>query len=360
MANNGTMTSRERVLATFEHQEPDHVPVWLGAAPETRQMLTNHLSLADDEALSVYLGDDFRRVFATYKGPVEFSPEEDLMPGSTYRTPFGVERHGYGYGMPREHPLAKASLEELLEYPWPNPEWMDASGIRSEIAQWRGQYAILGGDWSPFWHDAIDLLDMENLFYKMFDEPELVDILLERIVDYYFGVSQRIFDAAADVIDIFFIGNDFGGKTGPLMSEKMFRRFILPHLKRLVDLGHDYDLKVMMHCCGGFAPLIPAMIEIGLDGLQALQPSATGMNPVDLKAQFGDKMVFNGCIDTQLVLIEGFPDLVETKTREVLEVMMPGGGYIASPSHDYLLPETPIENIITLYETVREYGQYAP
>jgi uroporphyrinogen decarboxylase len=269
-----------------------------------------------------------------------------------------VERHGYGYGMPLHHPLAQATLADIHEYAWPDPAWMDPSGIRAEVEQWDGQYAILGGDWSPFWHDAIDLLDMDRLFYKMYDEPELVDVLMGYIVDYYFGVSQRIFAAAADVIDIFFIGNDFGGKTGPLMGEDMFRRFILPHLKRLVDLGHHYNLKVMMHCCGGFAPLIPAMIEVGLDGLQALQPSAKGMDPAELKAAFGNKMVFNGCIDTQYVLIEGHPDLVKTKTREVLEIMMPDGGYIASPSHDYLLPETPIENIITLYETIQEYGEY--
>jgi len=70
-------------------------------------------------------------------------------------------------------------------------------------------------------------------------------------------------------------------------------------------------------------------------------------------------MVFNGCIDTQKVLIEGTPELVRAKTRETLEIMKPGGGYIASPSHDYLLPETPIENAIIMYETVREYGLYS-
>ena len=100
------------------------------------------------------------------------------------------------------------------------------------------------------------------------------------------------------------------------------------------------------------------MIEAGLDGLQALQPTAKGMEPASLKAEFGHKMVFNGCIDTQKVLIEGTSDLVRAKTRQILEIMKPGGGYIASPSHDYLLPETPVENVITMYETVREYGYY--
>ena len=356
MANR--MSSRERVLAAFAHQEPDHVPAWLGAAPETRAMMVEQLGLADDEALSVYLGDDFRRVYAKYSGPEEFSPTANLRPGATYRTPFGVERHGYGYGMPLTMPLKNATLQEVHAYAWPDPAWMDPSGIRAEVARWGGQYAILGGDWSPFWHDAIDLLDWDNLFYKMYDEPELVDAVLQHIVDYYAGVSQRIFDAAGDVIDVFFIGNDFGTQIGPMIGADVFKRFILPHLKRLINLGHDYGLKVMLHCCGGFAPLIPIMIDAGLDGLQALQPTAKGMGPAQLKAEFGDKMLFCGCIDTQKVLIEGTPDWVRTRTRQVLEIMKPGGGYIASPSHDYLLPETPIANVITMYETVREYGSY--
>jgi uroporphyrinogen-III decarboxylase len=187
-----------------------------------------------------------------------------------------------------------------------------------------------------------------------------VDTVLHYVVDYYAAVSQHIFDQAADVIDIFFIGNDFGGQTGPLMGEALFRRFMLPHLKRLVDLGHDYGLKVMMHCCGGFAPLIPSLIEIGLDGLQALQPSTRGMDPAELKAAFGDRMVMNGCIDTQHVLIQGTPELARESARQVLGTMMPGGGYICSPSHDYLLPETPLENVIALYEAIQEYGSYGP
>ena len=313
MAQISALTSRERVLTAFDHEEPDHVPVWLGAAPETREMLVEHLGLENDEALSQYLGDDFRRVFAKYAGPDDFSPDKNLSPGSTSRTPFGIERLGYAYGMPRDHPLINATLKDVHEYPWPNPEWMDVSQLRSEIEQWNGQYAILGGDWSPFWHDAIDMLNMDNVYYKMYDDPELIDVLLEHIVDYYFAVSQRIFDTAGDLIDIFFIGNDFGGKTGPLMGDKMFRRFIIPHLKRLIDLGHDYGLKVMMHCCGGLCAAHPSHDRSGAGWFAGLQPSTRGMAPADLKAAFGDKILLNGCIDTQFVLIEGTPDLSKDK-----------------------------------------------
>jgi uroporphyrinogen decarboxylase len=352
------MTSRERVLAAFEHAEPDRVPTWLGASPEFRDLARQRLGLEDDESLSRYLGDDFRRVFARYAGPEQFGPAYNLRPGATYRTPFGVERHGYGYGMPLNRPLLNAAtLADVHEYAWPNPEWMDVSHIRQEALGYEGRYAILGGDWSPFWHDAIDLLTFQNLSYKMYDAPELVDALLSHIVDYYAGVSQRIFDAAADVIDIFFVGNDFGSQNGPLIGEEQFRRFMLPQLKRLIDLGHDYGLKVMMHCCGGFAPLIPGLIEAGLDGLQALQPTCRGMQSARLKAEFGDRILLMGCIDTQLI-IEGTPDLVRAETRRVLDIMKPGGGFIASPSHDYVLPETPVENVLAVYEALREYGGY--
>jgi uroporphyrinogen-III decarboxylase len=346
------MTSRERVLAAFDHVEPDRVPAWCGASPAFWSKAKRTLEL-DDEGLCERFGDDFRRVLAQYAGP-----EVPLSEEATYRTVFGIERHGMGYGQPLSHPLAEAALREVHDYAWPDPAWMDVSKIRTEAASHNGRYAILGGDWSPFWHDAIDLLGMENLYLKMYAEPELVDAVLHHLVDYYAAVSQRIFDAAADVIDLFFIGNDFGGQTGPLLGPDLFERFLLPHLARLIDLGHAYGLKVQMHCCGGFEPLIPSMIEAGLDGLHALQPDCRGMDPRALKANFGDKILLNGGIDSHHVLIDGTPKIVVEKTREMLEIMMPGGGYVAGASHDTLLEETPVENVVAMFDTVREFGVY--
>jgi uroporphyrinogen decarboxylase len=196
------------------------------------------------------------------------------------------------------------------------------------------------------------------MYVKMYEEPELIDVVLQHVVDHYFEINRRIFETAGDVIDIFFVANDFGSQHGPLLGPDLFRCFILPHLKRLVDLGHDYNLKVMMHCCGGFAELIPAMIEIGLDGLHAVQPSCVGMDLKKLKADFGDKMLFNGAIDSQHVLIEGTPDYVREQTRKVLDIMMPEGGYVASASHDTILPQTPVENVLAMFDTVLEYGRY--
>ncbi|MDH4196890.1 MAG: uroporphyrinogen decarboxylase family protein [Candidatus Aminicenantes bacterium] len=354
------MTSRERVLAVFAHDVPDRVPAWLGASPEFRDLARRRLGLAADEDLSLHIGDDFRRVYARYAGPPQFSPTANLThPEATSRTPFGVERRGYGYGQPLVHPLAGAGTVDAIDgFAWPDPRWMDVSRIREEALSCEGRYAVLGGDWSPFYHDAIDLLGMEGFMVALVENPPLVDALLRRIVDYYFEVSRRIFEAAAGAIDVFFIGNDFGTQNGPVVGEALFRRFFSPHLKRLAALGHVFGLKVMLHCCGGFFPLIPAMIEAGIDALQSLQPDARDMAPAKLKQAFGGRVIFSGCIDTHHLLIKGTPERVRAGTREVLAVMKPGGGYIASPSHDYLLPDTPVENVLALYETVRDFGAY--
>lgn len=347
------MNSRERVLTAFDHETPDRVPCWCGASVDFWEKAKKELNL-DDEGLLLRFRDDFRRVFAEYDGP-EFALEHE---NATYRTPFGIEREGYGYGQPLTHPLAGATIKEVHDYPWPDPGWMDVSKIKAAAQAYNGRFAILGGDWSPFWHDLIDLMGMENLYIKMYTDPDVIDAVLKHMVDYYFQVSKRIFDAAADVIDIFFMGNDFGSQRGPLMGPEMFDRFMGPHQKRLCDLGHSYGLKTQLHCCGGIYELIPNMIDAGVDGLHAVQPSCRGMELAKLKSRFGKKMVFNGGIDSHHTLMEKDTAGVKEDTRKVLETMMPGGGYIAGASHDTILEETPVENVLAMFDAVNEYGLY--
>jgi hypothetical protein len=349
------MTSRERVLTTFEHREPERVPLWFGMSNRFVAAACQALNLADEEALRVRLGDDFRRVFAIYRTPATPLPD-----GVVSRTIFGVDRLGYEYGQPAAHPLADATLREVNNYAWPDPACVDVAGLRAAAARWHGDYAILGGDWSPFWHDAIDLLGMENLYLKMHDDPALVDALMTHLVDFYFESSRRIFDEAGKLIDIFFIGNDFGSQTGPLLGPVLFERFVLPHLRRLIGLGHEYGLKVQLHCCGGFAPLIPALIGAGLDALHAVQSTCLGMDLRALKAEFGRRIVFNGGIDSHHCLIEGTTESVRRDTRAVLDIMMPGGGFVAGASHDWILEETPVANVVAMADAVREFGVYGP
>jgi uroporphyrinogen decarboxylase len=347
------MNSRERVLAVFDHKEPDRVPCWCGASVEFWEKAKKELGL-DDEGLSFRFRDDFRRVFAEYTGP-EFPMEH---PQATYRTPFGIEREGYGYGQPLTHPLASATVADVEAYPWPDPTWMDVSKVKAAAQAYNGQFAIMGGEWSPFWHDLIDLVSMEELFIKMYTEPDVVEAISKHLIDYYFEVSKNTFEAAADEIDIYFIGNDFGSQTGPLMSPEMFDRFMVPHLKRLCDLGHSYGLKTQMHCCGGIYELIPSMIKAGFDSVHAVQTTCRGMDLTKLKSEFGGKIIFNGGIDSHHTLIKGDLAKVKEDTRKVLETMAPGGGYIAGASHDTILEETPVENVLAMFDAINEYGKY--
>jgi len=93
-------------------------------------------------------------------------------------------------------------------------------------------------------------------------------------------------------------------------------------------------------------------------GNAPLQPSTRGMEPARLKAAFGDRLVFNGCIDSHHVLIDGTPDRVRRVTRETLDIMKPGGGCIVSASHDHILEETPVENVLAMFDTARDFGHY--
>ena len=340
------MTSKERVQAAFDFRQSDRVPCWLGASPEFLNKAISELSLNNEEELRQLFGDDFRRVIAPYQ-------TDD--PEKTGATPFGIPREGIGYGQATANPLKDAGMDEIEAFDWPDPLQVDISGLRSEAAKHYEKYAILGGEWSSFWHDLTDLIGMENMFVKMYTEPELIEHLLDRIMDFYLEVNRRIFEEAADLIDIFFIGNDFGSNTGSLLDTALFDKYIQPHLKSLASLGHSYGLKVMLHCCGGFRELIPSMIEAGLDGLHAIQPSCRGMDLKELKKDFGDRILFNGCIDSNFVLIQGNPDYVRLETKKTIDIMRPGGGFIAGASHDYLLEETPVENVYAMFETIKSY-----
>lgn len=335
------MNSRERILAVFDGELPDRIPIWIGVSGGFAQKAGQELGLSTEQ-LHTRLGIDFHFIHAQYTRPVQAN-----------RTPFGVERAGFGCGQAVSNPLADATLQEIHEYPWPDP---NAVRLTASEAVRTAQYAVFGGNWCPFWHDLIDLLGMENMYFKMYDDPLVVDTILQYIVDYYVAANQNVLDATAQQTDVFYIADDFGTARGPLISPVLFERFILPHLRRLIHLGHSYGLDVMLHCCGGFVELIPSLIEAGLDALQALQP-CNGMEPTRLKAEFGNKIVLAGGIDSVL-LINGTPDKVREHTRQVVEILKPGGGYLSGPSHDGILPATSVKNVLVMVDTIREFGKY--
>ena len=347
------MTSKERALAAMAHQKFDRVPVDYWAHGEVNKTLMEHFGLEDYESLLCKLGVDFRVVRPRYAGP-ELKDNGGQPVGL-----FGVRSRGTYSAAVSNVPLKDATtVKEIEDYPFPRPDWYDYSGVAEECEKY-SEYAVVGGAWSPFFCTACSMMSMESLLIAMAWYPKVVECLHTKIVDFFYEVSRRQFEAAQGLpsnevkgkMDIFFMGDDYGMQKGLIMSLEMWRKFIKPHLVRLFDLAKSYELKVMLHCCGSIVDIIPDLIDIGLDALDPIQVRATGMDAEYLAREFGKDLVFHGSIDTQQTLPNGTPADVAAEVKSRLEVF--GNGFICAPSQVFL-PDIPVENIIALYETAAE------
>ncbi len=351
------MTSKERVLTVFARQEPDRVPINYLCNPGIDGRLKAHYGLAadDDEGLRRVLGVDFRAVHAPYVGPRLHAE----MPGIAVDPLWGIHRryieHESGaYWDYCDFPLRNADEEIVAAWPMPSPDDYDYSQI-AEQCRLHGQYAING---AAGFGDIINgngfLRGMEQVLIDLVTDDPAGLLLADRRMEIQIEVTRRMLEAAQGGVDFLWLGEDLGTQRGPTISMQIFRKHIRPRYQAFCDLAKAHDLPVMMHCCGGFRPLFPQMIRAGLDGVHALQPYCTGMDPAGLKRDFGAQILLNGAIDSQS-LIEGTADDARDLTRRVLDIMSPGGGYVAGASHDYILEETPLENVLAMLDTIREY-----
>lgn len=343
------LNSRDRVLAAFDRKQFDRAPIWCGVTPEFWTRAVKELGV-DDEGVHSRLGDDVRRIYAIVQRP------ERLTAGALGRTLFGVDRHVPGVGVLTSHPLAHSTLDQIAKYAWPDPNWgiqlVGGPQIKAH------QYAAIGGLCNGFWHDLIDLVGVEETLAKMQDEPVVIDTILQRIVDYYVAVNRKILAASGSLADLFIVANDFGSGGGLALTDALFRRFIAPHLRRLVILGHDYGLRVMLQGGHPIPELLGAILETGVDAVSLALMERPDGDLAGLKAELGDQVLINGISQIQRVLREGTPDQVREKTRQTLEVLMPGGGFLAGTAHESILADTPVENVLAMCETIRQHGTY--
>ena len=337
---------RERFLAAFDHTKGLGLPRWLGASREFITKACVELNM-DEEQFRLRIGDDLRWI-----------APDPIGQGGLGIDAFGIERRGAGYGQAMNHPLRESpTIEQLRDYPWPDPEKEDTQGIRERIASLADNFAISGGSWSPFWHDAVDLVGMETLACLMYDDPVFVETMLKRIVDYYVNLNTRIFEEAGDLIDLVFIRNDFGTQTGPLISVEHFERFISPCIRSLVEAAHRFGIKIMFHSSGGIRPLLPALTATGIDALHALQPDCPGMQGWAIKKEYGTRLVLSGGIDARGILLRGKPEEVRTSVLDTLRILSPDGGYLAAPSVDAITEDTPVANILAMYDAITEWKE---
>jgi len=343
---------KERVRLAVEHTQPDRPPIRVYLTPEINAKLTEHFQ---GRNLSEALGVDFRGV-----GPRGLKPVKKPKPGS------GVDSYdiwGAGYRNVRyatgAYPEAvylpfqnMTTMDEVEAHPWPSADDFDYSAI-PEQCKAIADYAICaGGSGIP---DIVNGVSrgrgMEQVVVDIEIEDEVGVAIIDRRVDMYYEYCRRTLEAGDGKIDILCIGEDCGTQNGPLFSPETFNRFFRPRLKKFIDLAHEFGAYAMLHSCGSNRDLMPTFVEIGLDIEDAMQPEPVGMDPEEIKAEFGSELTFCGLISTQETLPYGSVEECRAEAIHRIEVIGRNGGYIFSPAH-CLQPDTPLENILAIYEVV--------
>jgi len=170
-------------------------------------------------------------------------------------------------------------------------------------------------------------------------------------------VTRRTIEIAKGKIDFVWIGEDLGTQNSQMISLDLFRKHIRPRHQKFIDIAKKYNLPVMIHSCGSSSWAFDDFVEMGIDVVDTLQPEAKDMQPKYLKERYGDRLAFHGCISTAGPLAYGSVQEVINNIKDILDIMMPGGGYCAAPTH-LIQDNTPVENVIAMYETIHKYGVY--
>jgi len=348
------MNSKERVLQSLRWQEPDRVPLQIYMTPEIEERLQEYFHGKD---ILECLGIDFRTINPPYVGPL-ILPHDGI-----YHDEWGAGYRRVEHGQAGTYdeavilPLANLkTLEDVEAYPWPDPEDFDYSVIPQLCEQFKDYAICLGHAGYP------DILNgvsrgrgMEQVVVDIVTRDAVGMAIIDKRVEISHQVLRRGLEAAAGKVDILCLGEDCGNQRGRMFSPRDFDQVFRPRLQRFIDLAHEFGAKAMLHSCGDTHEIMPTFIEMGLDILDAMQPEPPGMNPEKIRAICKGKLAFCGLISTQQTLPYGSAEDCRREARHRLGVITPGGGYILSPAH-CIQPDTPLENILAVYEEALGYS----
>ena len=349
------MQPYERVMCAVAHQRPDRIPIDYVATPEFGAALKARLGTEDDEQVLRRLGVDIRRVTGRYVGPAELTGARGV--GAVGKDFLGVVwkpvTNEFGtYNEIVSSPLAEAkTVRDVEEHRWPSVDWFDFSHLAQEIAETNRErrYAILyfaGGAFETPWY----MRGMERYLMDLVECPDIAEAISSRAAEFYKQLSLRAIEESNGGIDIIGSGGDIGTQRGMMLAPELWRQHVKPYSAELISTFRDMGLRTFYHSCGSLVPVIPDLIEMGLDILDPVQPLAAGMDPCRLKAEFGEKLTFHGGVDEQELLPHASPTEVRAKVAELIQVVGRDGGYILCPAHA-VQPDTPVDNILALYET---------
>ncbi len=382
------MTPRERVSRVLNHQEPDRVPIDLGGTiissivKKTYIDLKNYLGLPVeqikmldyvqqlpyvDEVLLRRFGVDFRMV----QLPSATAPGLEIFEEGDYYA--FVDRWGSKLHMPREgglyfdwveFPFTEPTMESLENYKWPRPDPPELVAQLRDQAKYLYENtdyalagtAVIGGG---IFEQPARVMGLENFLMALVAEPKFADCLMERITDIYVESCNNYLEQLGPYLQVFTYWDDMNTQNGWMIDPEIFRKRIKPLERRLVDaIKKKTDAKIFFHGCGSVVELIPDLIDVGFDIINPVQVSARGMDTKKLKQEFGKDIVFwGGGVDTQRVLPFGKPDEVRDEVKRRIDDLAPGGGFVFAAIHN-IQAFVPPQNILTAFDTAREYGKY--
>lgn len=311
-----------------------------------------------DEAVLRALDIDIRDVGGVLSPPNQL---ERKISSNEYIDTWGI-RHQFNFGQWQAvgRPLAGASMADLERYPWPDPQRIDPGQIaalrdRARYLYEETPYVVCGRHpYFGVFELGCWMCGFDDFLYRLAGDVEFVVRFFEIILDYHKRVDEIYYGAIGRYLHYTTSGDDFGTQTGPFLSVRMFDRLIKPFLAaRIAHIRTYSDAAFFHHSCGAIRPLIPSLIEAGVQILNPIQPRAFEMEPERLKAEFGNCLTFYGGVDTQQLLPNGTPDEITAEVRRLVGILGADGGYILSPAHVFQ-QDVPLENVIALYRAVRQ------
>ena len=381
------LTSKERVIATINHQEPDRVPIVVGVSNATGIKMKTYQAIKDlagIDAPDEYIYDwpelgtakvdeeTLQRLHVDVRGVLDLESEQirqrnkNREPHSPYRDSWGsgqveVAEGEWTSGAP---PMRDATtIEEIENYPWPDlgdPTRVAHAREEARILAEENEYAIMGTPWLLFpFERAFSMQGMDMFLLNMAMSPDFAKALLAKITEKCKQMMGNFLRETGEYLDIIKIGDDLGTQESLMISPKMYREMLKPfHADLIAFTKARTDAKVFFHTDGDVFDLIDDFIEIGVDILNPVQTSAGRMSDLEgLKRRFGDRIVFCGAIDTHQVLPEGNPEEVEQEVRRVINALGPGGGYMLASVHT-IMNDVPAENVLAMVDAVEKYGYY--
>ena len=382
------MTSRERVLTTLHHEQPDRVPLVIGVGNATGIKMKPYRGVKDIigvQAPDKYIYDwpelgtaeideeTMRRLHSDVRGVLDLEPEKirrrnrERDQHSNYIDSWGSGQteSSTGEWFPSVHPLPEARTVEELEAYQGWPDMSDPTRIahvrkNSRRLADENQFAILATPWLLFpFERAFAMQGMDTFLLNMAKDREFARALLEKIAVYCKQLMGRFLDELGNNVDIIKIGDDLGTERSLMISPRMYREILKPvHADFISFIKARTKAKIFFHSDGDVAPLIEDFVEIGVDILNPIQTSAGSMSDLEaLKKRFGSNIVFCGGIDSQKILPHGSPAEVRQEVQRVIRTLGPGGGYMVGAVHT-VMNDVPPENVLAMVDAVEEFGHY--